>query len=142
MFKNVRFASAFAAAPVGVALLSGSLALPAAEPEPTAAATQIAAGATAYFERCASCHGERLSGATQAPSLKGATFVGSWAGKPARMLYRRVISTMPLTDPGTLEPKMALDITIFLLSANEQSIPAAGYQSADELNGVPIKCAD
>jgi hypothetical protein len=49
---------------------------------------------------------------------------------------------MPLTDPGSLEPKMALDITIFLLSANGQSIPAGGYQSADELNSVLIKRAD
>jgi len=142
MSKNVKFASGLAAAPVGFAMLNVSLPLPAAEPGPTAASSQIAAGAAAYVERCASCHGELLAGATHAPSLNGDAFLTSWTGKPARVLYSRVISTMPLTDPGSLEPNIALDITIFLLSVNKQSIPPAGYQSADELNGVPIKRAD
>jgi cytochrome c5 len=103
---------------------------------------QIASGAAAYAEHCGACHGEGLAGLNHAPSLKGAVFWKSWADKPARALYSRIISTMPLSDPGSVEPKVVLDITVFILSANKQSTPETGYRSADELNGVPIKRID
>ena len=103
---------------------------------------QMVSGAAAYTEHCGSCHGEGLAGLNHAPSLKGTAFWKSWADKPARALYSRIISTMPLSGPGTLEPKVVLDITVFILSANKQSIPEAGYKSADELNGVPIRRID
>jgi S-disulfanyl-L-cysteine oxidoreductase SoxD len=103
------------------------------------ASTQLIPGATAYAEHCASCHGEKLTGSTHAPSLKGEVFLISWTGKTSRELYRRIISTMPLTDPGSLDSKVALAITVFILSANEQALPASEYISVDELNAIQIR---
>jgi S-disulfanyl-L-cysteine oxidoreductase SoxD len=114
----------------------------AADSAGTAASLQIAAGAGAYATQCAACHGENLAGSNHAPALKGAVFGMAWAEKPSRLLYSRIISTMPLTDPGTLAPKMVLDITTFILSVNKQLIPDGGYQKADELNSIPIKQVD
>jgi mono/diheme cytochrome c family protein len=114
----------------------------AAESAATEASFQIAAGTEAYAAQCAACHGGDLSGSNHAPALKGAVFRTAWAEKPSRLLYSRIISTMPLTDPGTLAPKMVLDITTFILSVNKQLIPESGYQKADELNSIPIKRVD
>jgi mono/diheme cytochrome c family protein len=102
------------------------------------ATTQIAAGGAAYAQHCASCHGEKLAGTMHAISLTGAVFRASWADKSARRLYSRIISTMPLTDPGALDPKAVLDITVFILSVNQQVIPAAGYETAADLNAAKI----
>jgi mono/diheme cytochrome c family protein len=111
---------------------------PAASPDAAAPAPQVEAGKAAYAEQCAACHGEDLIGFDHAPSLKGDVFWASFNEKPARQLYSRIISTMPLSDPGSLEPKMVLDITTFILSVNNQALPATGYASADELNTVTI----
>jgi S-disulfanyl-L-cysteine oxidoreductase SoxD len=102
------------------------------------ATTQIAAGAAAYAKYCASCHGEKLTGTMHAIGLTGAVFRTSWTDKSARKLYGRIISTMPLTDPGALDPKAVLDITVFILSVNLQVIPAAGYEKATDLNAARI----
>jgi S-disulfanyl-L-cysteine oxidoreductase SoxD len=129
---------------IAVTCAGGTLALasnPAQQAVPvagTAAADQLAAGAAAYATHCAACHGADLIGLEHTPNLKGETFWANWSGKPARLLYSRIISTMPLSDPGSLEPKEALDITAHILSINRQPIPAAGYGGADELNEVPL----
>jgi S-disulfanyl-L-cysteine oxidoreductase SoxD len=102
------------------------------------ATTQIAAGAAVYAQHCASCHGEKLTGTMHAIGLTGAVFRTSWADKSARQLYSRIISTMPLSDPGALDPKAVLDITVFILSVNQQVIPAAGYETAADLNAARI----
>jgi glucose dehydrogenase/uncharacterized cupin superfamily protein len=101
-------------------------------------ATQVADGAAGYSRQCAACHGEQLQGVAHAPALRGNSFLTSWSGKSSRNLYSRIISTMPLTHPGSLEPAMALDITVFILSANAQAISSSAYGSADQLDSVPI----
>jgi len=115
--------------------------------QPTAAAApqvsgsmapQFAAGAASYSQNCASCHGEQLVG-PGAPELKGKAFLATWSGAPARRLYSRILSTMPLTDPGSLDPKTALDITTFILNENKQPVPAAGYASPAELDKISIR---
>lgn len=107
--------------------------------EPTTAQPpQVAAGAAAYAEHCAACHGSNLAGMDHAPGLVGETFWASWDGKPARQLYSRIISTMPLADPGSLEPETVVDIATFILKTNKQEVPATGYASANDLNAVTI----
>lgn len=113
-------------------------AAPAASPDAAAQPPQVEEGKAAYVEHCAACHGEDLIGFDHAPSLTGDVFWASFNEKPARQLYSRIISTMPLSDPGSLEPKTVLDITTFILAANKQTLPATGYASADELNTVTI----
>jgi len=110
----------------------------AAPADMTAHPPQVEAGQAAYAEHCAACHGDDLAGSDHAPGLKDDLFREAWQGKPARQLYSRIISTMPLTDPGSLEPKTVLDVTTFILAANRQPLPATGYAGADDLNGVTI----
>jgi mono/diheme cytochrome c family protein len=140
--KTIPHASAVAASLAVLAIQAICMPPRAAESVVSLDSAQITSGAAAYAEHCGACHGEGLTGLNHAPSLKGAAFWKSWTDKPARALYSRIISTMPLSEPGTLEPKVVLDVTVFILSANKQSIPEAGYKSADELNGVPIKRVD
>ena len=78
-------------------------------------------------------------GAPAAPELTVKAFLGTWAGAPARRLYSRILSTMPLTDPGSLDPKTVLDITTFILNENKQPVPAAGYASPAELDKISIR---
>ena len=99
---------------------------------------QLAAGAAAYARHCAACHGGDLAGTDHAPELVGEPFWRSWEGKSARQLYGRIISTMPLDDPGSLEAGTVLDITAFILGANKQAPPDAGYAGAHALDSVTM----
>lgn len=104
----------------------------------TARLPQVISGAAAYARHCAACHGSDLAGTDHAPELAGEAFWASWEGKSARQLYGRIISTMPLDDPGSLEAKTVVDITAFILGANRQALPAAGYAGANELDAVTM----
>lgn len=110
-----------------------------AHPFASRASEQISAGAAAYEAHCAACHGPDLIGLEHSPNLKGDTFWKNWSGKSSRLFYSRIISTMPLSDPGSLEPKQALDIATYILSMNGQAIPAEGYEAADQLNNILLK---
>lgn len=95
----------------------------AASPESNAAARDAAGplaqqGAILYAVKCASCHGTRLEGGQHAPPLTGAAFRESWNQKTARNFYSRVLSTMPVNDPGSLAPEEVLRITLFCLATN------------------------
>jgi mono/diheme cytochrome c family protein len=79
---------------------------------------QAAAGETIYFDRCASCHGDDLTGIERAPALAGATFVESWHGKDLRRLLDR-IDSMPPSEPKTLSPEEAVAVLSFILRTSE-----------------------
>ncbi|MFT3802044.1 MAG: cytochrome c [Burkholderiaceae bacterium] len=98
--------------------------------------SQVESGASAYAEHCAACHGSDLAGTDHAPGLSGETFWNSWDGKSARQLYGRIISTMPLSDPGSLEAKTVVDITTYILSINKQVLPVTGHAGANDLDAV------
>src|SRR5215204_388012 len=79
---------------------------------------QAAAGKQLYRDVCSSCHLENLSGDTSAPPMVGDEFMSTWENKPLRALYSRIISTMPVDNPGTLPEKTVVDIVAYLLEAN------------------------
>jgi hypothetical protein len=57
----------------------------------------------------------------------------NWKGETQRKLYSRIISTMPVSDPGSLEPKDVLAITQYILSVNEvETAPAASPSELDK----------
>src|SRR5690349_12237275 len=85
---------------------------------PSAPAASNAPGASDYVAHCANCHGDRLQGGVHALPLTGSVFEQNWAGKRARLLYSRIISTMPQNDPGTLTVQQALAITLYVFAAN------------------------
>ena len=67
-------------------------------------------GREVYKTRCASCHGTDMEGGDHGAPLKDDHFWGEWEGKTARSLYSRILSTMPLDDPGTLPENDVLKI--------------------------------
>ncbi len=63
---------------------------------------QAVAGKAAYERNCASCHGANVDDGNSAPPLRGAAFLGKYAGKPAADLFTYVSTKMPQGNPGSL----------------------------------------
>jgi mono/diheme cytochrome c family protein len=100
-------------------------------------AAQAKSGQVVYRAKCALCHGETLAGgANESPALKGAAFTSHWSGKPLRALYSRIISTMPITDPGSLSEKETLDLLAYILQGNGFPPGKARATSANDLNTI------
>lgn len=97
-----------------------------------------APGAADYAAHCAGCHGAQLQGGVHALPLTGAVFDQNWAGKRARMLYSRIISTMPQNDPGTLSVEQALSITLYVFRVNGISFAGHPISSPNDLNTLTI----
>jgi hypothetical protein len=72
------------------------------------------------------------------PPLRGAAFLQQWKEKTARNLYSRILSTMPVSAPGTLPPSDVLDLTLFLLKQNSLDVGPEAKTSADMLNAMKI----
>ncbi|MES1258707.1 MAG: cytochrome c [Acidobacteriota bacterium] len=82
-------------------------------------AEQAKRGQGVYREECAKCHAENLSGGDGSPELAGQDFRARWNGKSAGDLFELIRKTMPTDDPGHLSIRQYVDLTAFLLSANE-----------------------
>jgi len=106
--------------------------------EPATPAAADGPGASDYVAHCASCHGAQLQGGVHALPLTGSVFEQNWAGKRARLLYSRIISTMPQNDPGTLTVPQALSITLYVFAANGISFTGHTISSPDDLNTLTI----
>ena len=63
---------------------------------------QAAAGKAAYEQNCAGCHGANVDDGKSGPALRGAAFLGKYAGKPAADLFTFVSTKMPKGNPGSL----------------------------------------
>jgi len=96
------------------------------------------AGEAGYAAHCAGCHGAKLEGGMHAPPLVGAPFMANWAGKRARLLYSRIISTMPQNDPGTLSPPDALAIALYVFSSNGIGWNGHTLSEPNDLNALTI----
>lgn len=110
--------------------------IPTATAEPPG--SQAEHGKALFATRCAGCHGGDLEGGRLAPALRGPAFRGNWDGKPARALYSRIISTMPLSDPGSLPPAEVLDIAIYVFAVNGMSFGAQPVADAAALNNIKV----
>jgi polar amino acid transport system substrate-binding protein len=114
MHRSILLLSAitlFAAAP----LLAG------AQPAKPAlyTADQATAGAAAYAQSCAACHGAQMEGVA-APALKGSAFgeMATAQGLTASALLDVVTNTMPQSDPGSLKPEEYNAVTAYILQQN------------------------
>jgi quinoprotein glucose dehydrogenase len=94
------------------------------------------AGKVLYQAKCASCHGAELDGPTR---LRGDAFRSHWDGKTARNLYSRIISTMPLDDPGSLSEPDALRIALYCLTVNGVQLGQQSIESAAALNDIKLE---
>jgi len=63
---------------------------------------QAVAGKAGYERNCAGCHGASVDDGNSAPPLRGAAFLGKYAGKPAADLFTYVVTKMPPGNPGSL----------------------------------------
>jgi glucose dehydrogenase/mono/diheme cytochrome c family protein len=116
--------------------------------EPSGSAPARDAGATSdkaqagkmlYQAKCASCHRTELQGDQHAPPLRGDVFRQHWDGKTARNLYSRIISTMPLDDPGSLSEPEALRIALYVLTVNGAQLGQPSIESAAALDDIKLE---
>jgi mono/diheme cytochrome c family protein len=80
-------------------------------------AAQADEGARVYAVQCAMCHGARLEGTVETPSLVG-KFVARWADRPLADLFDYVSRAMPQGSPGRLSPQDNARLVAFILQAN------------------------
>ena len=105
-----------AQAPAGALAGGGRGAVPPAEALFTSA--QAVAGKAAYQQNCASCHGASVDDGNSAPPLRGAAFLGKYAGKPAADLFTYVSTKMPPGNPGSLGGAEYAQIIAYVLQQN------------------------
>jgi hypothetical protein len=80
---------------------------------------QAKRGEQLFQKGCASCHGETLHGAGEAPPLAGARFTSNWNGLPLGDLFERIRRTMPQDNPGRIGRQNKIDILAYILSFNK-----------------------
>jgi len=90
---------------------------------------QAGRGQTLYRQECASCHGEKLEGRGQAPSLTGREFVMDWNGMTVGDLFDKMQTSMPADKPGQLSREQNATILAYILSANQFPSGAADVPS-------------
>jgi mono/diheme cytochrome c family protein len=81
-------------------------------------ADQAAHGKDLYAQNCAACHLDDMSGSGEAPPLAGEGFTDSWVGHSVNELDQTVLNTMPLDNPGSLDPNDALAIVTYIFQKN------------------------
>jgi alcohol dehydrogenase (cytochrome c) len=102
----------YAQAPAG----QGRGAAPPAEALFTSA--QAVAGKAGYERSCAGCHGANVDDGNSAPPLRGAAFLGKYAGKPAADLFTYVSTKMPPGNSGGLGAAEYAQIIAWVLQQN------------------------
>jgi alcohol dehydrogenase (cytochrome c) len=105
-----------AQAPAGAPARAGRGAVPPGEALFTPA--QAVAGKAAYQRNCANCHGASVDDGNSAPPLRGAAFLGKYAGKSAADLFTYVSTKMPPGNPGSLGGAEYAQIIAYVLQQN------------------------
>ena len=72
----------------------------------------------AYQRSCARCHGTLVDNGDSAPPLRGAAFLGKYAGKPVADLFTYVSTNMPAGNPGSLTGAEYAQIIAYVLQQN------------------------
>jgi mono/diheme cytochrome c family protein len=80
---------------------------------------QAAKGKDLYSQNCSACHLDDMSGSGEAPPLAGEGFTDSWMGHSVNELDQTVLNTMPLDNPGSLDPNDALAIVTYIFQKND-----------------------
>ncbi len=82
-------------------------------------AAQAAHGKDLYSQNCSACHLDDMSGSGEAPPLAGEGFTDSWVGHSVNELDQTVLNTMPLDNPGSLDPNDTVAIVTYILQKND-----------------------
>jgi PQQ-dependent dehydrogenase (methanol/ethanol family) len=120
-----------AAAAMGIAPAAGQ------QPKTTASYTaeQANAGRAAYQANCAACHMPDLRGSNEALPLAGSNFVNVWRNRTTSDLFKRISSTMPPNNVGSVGESDTVDIVAFILQTNGAP---AGTQALAATTALPI----
>ena len=79
---------------------------------------QARRGEPLYRLRCASCHGDKLTGGESAPPLAGGQFLSNWNGLTLDVLFDRIRLTMPSDNPARVSRLAKADILAYMLRMN------------------------
>ena len=79
---------------------------------------QVASVSEVYATNCASCHGRDFLGTEGGTALKGDRFQSKWKNKSLKELYLYTKSTMPKTQPNSLDEKTYTSLIALILNAN------------------------
>jgi mono/diheme cytochrome c family protein len=82
-------------------------------------AQQGGRGKLQYDAHCAVCHDATLGGSDSAPALSGGLFVANWSGLSAGDLFKRIRTSMPANDPGSLGDAVVADVMAYLFMMNK-----------------------
>ena len=97
---------------------------------------QALRGAAAFDDACSGCHRADLSG-NSGPALRGPRFASQYAGKDLKMLFTKVVTTMPRNAPASLSESVNLEIVAYLLKEN--GFPAGSLElAANALEGIRV----
>jgi mono/diheme cytochrome c family protein len=94
---------------------------------------QAKRGELLYGQKCASCHGDKLTGGESAPPLTGGQFLSNWNGLTLDVLFERIRTTMPSDNPAKVGRGPKADILAYILSMNRFPSGDAELQSKTEL---------
>lgn len=98
---------------------------------------QAQRGQAAYARYCASCHGAKLEGTIDAPTLVGSDFTDDWDLTALGDIADEMQISMPANRPGVLSEDTNAAILAYILKANR--FPAGSKElpaGADPLRGV------
>jgi len=94
---------------------------------------QARRGELLYRLRCASCHGDKLTGGESAPPLAGGQFLSNWNGLTLDVLFDRIRLTMPSDNPARVSRSAKADILAYVLRMNRFPAGKAELQYKPEL---------
>ena len=94
---------------------------------------QAKRGDPLYHQKCASCHGDKMTGGESAPPLTGGQFLSNWNGLTLDVLFERIRVTMPVDNPAGVTRLSKADILAYILSMNRFPSGNAELQYKAEL---------
>ena len=108
-------------------------------PEPMAISSfnaQVSAGAIAFSNNCATCHGANLEGTTLGPQLAGNEFLQRWGSQSPALLLSNVQSNMPPGGNDGISDQDYLNIVAYMLASNgfDSDSPALSATTNTEIS--------
>jgi len=71
---------------------------------------QATRGKNTFAGNCTRCHA--------AEDFTGSTFLSGWEGSTVQDLFKQMITTMPMDNPGSLRPEDYIDVISYFLKVN------------------------
>jgi alcohol dehydrogenase (cytochrome c) len=93
-------------------------------------AAQAEAGRAVYGRACSSCHGGDFTPAPGVPPVRGESFIANWRGRSVGELFGYTREFMPPGAGRSLSDTQYLQVTAYLLQANDY--PAGAELDPDE----------